>query len=65
METMTHCRRAEITAEKWNSFRPHRDLVASDLFLDTMLDREHGRQVQLTVQNPWAIYTGTNPKHDA
>jgi hypothetical protein len=39
METMTHRRRAEIAAEKWSLFRPRLDLVAPDLFLNTMLDR--------------------------
>jgi hypothetical protein len=39
METMTHCRRAGIAAEKWILFRPHRCLATPDLFLDIMLDR--------------------------
>jgi hypothetical protein len=39
METTTHRRRAEIAAEKRSLFKPHRDLAALDLFLDTMLDR--------------------------
>jgi hypothetical protein len=43
METTTHRRRAEITAKKRSSFRPHQGLAASDRFLDTMLTGEHGR----------------------
>jgi hypothetical protein len=39
METMTHRRRAEIAADKRSPFRPHKGLVAPDLFLDTMLNR--------------------------
>jgi hypothetical protein len=39
METTTHRRRAEIAAKKRSLFKPHRDLAALDLFLDTMLDR--------------------------
>jgi hypothetical protein len=39
METMTHCWRAEIAAEKRSLFRPHRGLAAPNLFLDIMLNR--------------------------
>jgi hypothetical protein len=39
METMTHHQRAKITAEKRSPFRPHRGLAATDLFLNTMLNR--------------------------
>jgi hypothetical protein len=39
IETMTHRRWSEIAAEERNLFRPHRGLPASDLFLDTMLNR--------------------------
>jgi hypothetical protein len=61
METTIHLRRAEIAAKKRSSFRPHRGLAAPDLFLDTMLTREHGRHVRLTVWKPWVTYTGTDP----
>jgi hypothetical protein len=49
METTAHRRRAGIAVEKRGPFRPHRGLAALDLFLDTMLTREHGRRYQLTV----------------
>jgi hypothetical protein len=63
METTIHRRRAEVTAEKSIPFRPHRGLAAPDLFLYTMLDRRTWETCRLTVQNPWARYTGTCPKH--
>jgi hypothetical protein len=37
MEATTHRRQVEIAAKKRSPFRPHRDLAAPDLFLDTML----------------------------
>jgi hypothetical protein len=49
METMTHHRRAEIAAEEQSLFRPHRGLVALDLFPDTMLTGEHRSHARLTV----------------
>jgi hypothetical protein len=61
METMTHHRRAETVTEKRSLFRPHRGLVAPDLFLDTMLTGEYGRHARLTVWKPWVTYTGTDP----
>jgi hypothetical protein len=39
MDTMTHHRRAEIAVENRSPFRPHRDLAAPELFLDTMLNQ--------------------------
>jgi hypothetical protein len=38
-ETTTHHWRAEIAAEKRSPFRAHQGLAASDLFLDTILNR--------------------------
>jgi hypothetical protein len=61
METTTHRRRAETTAEKQSPFRPHRGLAAPDLFLDTMLTGEHGRHALLIVWKYWVTYTRTNP----
>jgi hypothetical protein len=49
MESTTHHRRAEIAAEEWSPFRPHRGLAAPDLFLDTMLTGEHERHARLNV----------------
>jgi hypothetical protein len=60
METTIHHRRAEIVVEKRSPFRPHRGLAAPNLFLDTMLTGEHGRQRRLTVWKPWVTYTGTD-----
>jgi hypothetical protein len=39
MEVTTHRRWAEVAAEKWSLFRPHRGLTAPDLFLVAMLSR--------------------------
>jgi hypothetical protein len=61
MEATTHRRQAEIAAEERSSFRPHRGLAASGLFLDTMLTGEHGRHVRLNVWQSWATYTGMDP----
>jgi hypothetical protein len=61
METTTHHQRAEIVAEEWSLFRPHRDLAAPNLFLDTMLTEEHGRHARSTVWKPWVTYTETDP----
>jgi tellurite resistance-related uncharacterized protein len=61
METTTHCRRAEIVAEKRSPFWPRRRLAAPDLFLDTMLTEKHGRHARLTVWKSWLTYTGTDP----
>jgi hypothetical protein len=63
METTIHRWRAEIAAEKWSPFRPHRGLAVSDLLLDNMLDRRIGRHARLTVRNPWTTYMGVDPKH--
>jgi hypothetical protein len=49
METTTHRRRVEIAVEKRSPFKPHRDLAAPDLFLNTMLTGKHGRRHRLTV----------------
>jgi hypothetical protein len=49
METTTHRREADIAAEEQSPFKPHRGLAALNLFLDTMLTREHGMHAQLTV----------------
>jgi hypothetical protein len=61
METTTHRRRAGTAAEKRSPFRPHRGLAAPDLFLDTMLTREHGRHARLTVWKLWVTYMRTDP----
>jgi hypothetical protein len=42
MKTTTHRRWDEIVAEKRSPFKPHRGLAASNIFLDTMLDRRIG-----------------------
>jgi hypothetical protein len=52
MEATTHRRRAEIVVEERSPFRPHRGLAVLDLFLDTMLTREHERHDRLNVWKP-------------